>query len=141
MCLKIFTCGNEAEYEMLKQPAMKLGSAFQKVNFLRDVSADYQELNRNYFPSANLASFSNEDKKAIEQEIHEEFKAAREGIVLLPPSCKKGVYLAYVYYKRLFTKITKQQAEKIMSERIRVSNIQKFWLMFDSLIRFKLNIL
>ncbi len=141
MCLKIFTGGNETEYEKLKLPAMELGSAFQKVNFLRDVSADYQELNQNYFPSANLASFSSEDKKAIEQEIREEFKAALQGIVLLPPSSKKGVYLAYVYYKKLFAKIARRQAEKFMSERIQVSNCQKFWLMFDSMIRFKLNIL
>jgi len=141
MCLHVFTNGNEAEFERLSIPAMKLGSAFQKVNFLRDVNADYQELNRTYFPDVNLSAFSDENKRAIENDILNELNEALNGIRQLPPSCRKGVYLAYVYYKQLFRKIAKVPAEKVMSERIRVSNGQKFYLMFDSLIRYKLNVL
>ncbi|MGF7082122.1 phytoene/squalene synthase family protein [Mucilaginibacter sp. UYCu711] len=141
MCLHVFTNGNDEEYERLKIPAMKLGSAFQKVNFLRDVNTDYQELNRTYFPDVDLSAFSDENKRAIEQDILNEFNEALTGIRQLPLSCRKGVYLAYVYYKQLFRKIAKVPAEKVMSERIRVSNGHKFYLMFDSLIRYKLNVL
>ncbi|ASU36687.1 phytoene/squalene synthase family protein [Mucilaginibacter xinganensis] len=141
MCLHVFTNGNNEEFERLKIPAMKLGSAFQKVNFLRDVNADYQELNRTYFPGVNLSAFSDENKRAIEQDILTELNEALNGIRLLPRSCRKGVYLAYVYYKQLFRKIARVPAERVMSERIRVSNGHKFYLMFDSLIRYKLNVL
>ncbi|MCO5951092.1 phytoene/squalene synthase family protein [Mucilaginibacter flavidus] len=141
MCLHVFTNGNEEEFEQLRIPAMKLGSAFQKVNFLRDVNADYQELNRTYFPDVNLSAFSDINKRAIEEDILKELNEALNGIRQLPRSCRKGVYLAYVYYKQLFRKIAKVPAEKVMSERIRVSNAHKFYLMFDSLIRYKLNVL
>ena len=139
MCLHVFTNGNEAEFERLRVPAMKLGSAFQKVNFLRDVNADYQELNRTYFPDVDLSAFSDEHKRAIEQDILHELTEALSGIRQLPRSCKKGVYLAYVYYKQLFRKIAKVPAEKVMKERIRVSNTHKLYLMLDSLVRYKLN--
>lgn len=141
MCLHVFTNGNEDEFERLRIPAMKLGSAFQKVNFLRDVNADYQELNRTYFPDVDLSAFSDDNKRAIEADILKELGEALNGIRQLPRSCRKGVYLAYVYYKQLFRKIAKVPAEKVMSERIRVSNGHKFYLMFDSLIRYKLNVL
>ena len=141
MCLHVFTNGNEQEFERLRKPAMKLGSAFQKVNFLRDVNADYLELNRTYFPGVNLSAFSNENKRVIEEDILMELDEALDGIKQLPRSCRKGVYLAYVYYKQLFRKIAKVPAEKVMSERIRVSNGHKFYLMFDSLVRYKLNVL
>jgi phytoene/squalene synthetase len=141
MCLHVFTNGNGEEFERLRIPAMKLGSAFQKVNFLRDVNADYQELNRTYFPDVDLSAFSDENKRAIEEDILKELNEALNGIRQLPRSCRKGVYLAYVYYKQLFRKIAKVPAEKVMSERIRVSNGHKFYLMFDSLIRYKLNVL
>ncbi len=141
MCLQVFTNRNQQDFERLKIPAMKLGSAFQKVNFLRDVSADYQELNRTYFPEINLSAFSDTDKRAIEEQIENELTEALGGIRQLPRSCRKGVYLAYVYYRQLFRKIAKVPAEKVLSERIRVSNGHKFWLMFDSLIRYKLNAL
>ena len=141
MCLHVFTKGNEEEFERLKVPAMKLGSAFQKVNFLRDINADYQELNRTYFPGVNLSAFSDENKRAIEEDIMKELSEALHGIRQLPPSCRKGVYLAYVYYKQLFRKIAKMPAEKVMSERIRVSNSHKFYLIFDSLVRYKLDAL
>ncbi|PWK79253.1 phytoene/squalene synthetase [Mucilaginibacter oryzae] len=141
MCLHVFTKGNQDEFERLRIPAMKLGSAFQKVNFLRDVNADYEALNRTYFPNVDLSAFSDADKREIEDDILREFDEALGGIRQLPRSCRKGVYLAYVYYRKLFTKIAKVPAQKVMQERIRVSNGHKFYLMFDSLVRYKLNVL
>ena len=141
MCLKVFTNGSEAEYNRLKPFAMKLGSAFQKVNFLRDVKADLQSLNRNYFPNVNLAAFCDNEKRAIEQEIENEFEEALIGIKMLPASARNGVYLAFIYYKKLFNKIKGLSAEKIMTERIRISNHHKIGLMFDSMIRHKLNVI
>lgn len=141
MCLHVFTNGDEKEFERLKIPAMKLGSAFQKVNFLRDVNADFQELNRTYFPDVDLTAFSDENKRVIEADILGELNEALGGIRQLPRSCRKGVYLAYVYYKQLFIKIARVPAKKVMTQRIRVSNGHKFYLMFDSLIRYKLNFL
>ncbi|WGQ10867.1 phytoene/squalene synthase family protein [Pedobacter gandavensis] len=139
MCLQVFTEGDKAQYEKLKDSAMQLGSAFQKVNFLRDINADYYTLSRSYFPNVNLSAFSNTEKKMIEEEIEEEFKLALIGIRQLPASSKNGVYLAYVYYKKLFQKIKSSTAEKVMTQRIRISNAHKFGLMFDSIIRYKTN--
>ncbi|SHE49956.1 phytoene/squalene synthase family protein [Pedobacter caeni] len=139
MCLQVFTEGDQTQYEKLKDSAMKLGSAFQKVNFLRDVNADFYTLNRTYFPNVNLSKFSNIEKKQIEEEIETEFKLALIGIRELPASSKNGVYLAYVYYKKLFNKIKNSTAEKVMTQRIRISNAHKFGLMFDSIIRYKTN--
>lgn len=141
MCLKVFTNGNNEDYEQLKPYAMKLGSAFQKVNFLRDVKADHQALNRNYFPNVNIAVFCDNQKKEIEREIDEEFEVALAGIKMLPASSRNGVYLSYIYYKKLFTKIKRLSADKIMTERIRISNTRKVGLMFDSIIRNKLNVI
>ena len=139
MCLKVFTNGDEAEYERLKPFAMKLGSAFQKVNFLRDLKADSQSLNRTYFPNVNLAAFCDRQKKEIEADIEQEFEQALLGIKMLPYSSRNGVYLSYIYYRKLFTKIKGLTAERIMTERIRISNHRKIGLMFDSMIRHKLN--
>ncbi len=139
MCLHVFTEGDKLHYDKLKDSAMKLGSAFQKVNFLRDINADYHTLNRTYFPNVDLSVFSNVQKKLIEDEIEAEFKLALIGIRQLPSSSRNGVYLAYVYYKKLFNKIKKSTAQKVMSKRIRISNVHKFGLMFDSLIRYKTN--
>lgn len=141
MCLHVFTKGNKTEYEELKPAAMTLGSAFQKVNFLRDINADYQTLSRTYFPNVNLDQFTNQDKKNIEAEIDNEFKEALIGIKKLPRSSRRGVYLAYIYYKELLHKIKKVPAEKVMKDRIRISNGHKFGLMFDSMIRYKINAL
>lgn len=141
MCLHVFTKGDKTEYETLKPAAMTLGSAFQKVNFLRDINADYQILSRTYFPNVNLDQFSNQDKKNIETEIENEFKEALIGIKKLPRSSRRGVYLAYIYYKELLHKIKKVPAEKVMKYRIRISNGHKFGLMFDSMIRYKMNAL
>ncbi|MET3114350.1 phytoene synthase [Pedobacter sp. CG_S7] len=141
MCLSVFTEGEQAFYDRLKPFAMKLGSTFQKVNFLRDVKADYQNLNRNYFPGVDLADFSDLQKKNIEEEIEEEFKQALIGIKLLPLSSRSGVYLSYIYYKELFNKIKQVSANQIMDRRIRISNGHKIGLMFDSMIRYKMNVL
>ncbi|MBC6109402.1 phytoene/squalene synthase family protein [Pedobacter fastidiosus] len=141
MCLKVFTKGDQKEYERLKPYAMKLGSAFQKVNFLRDVKADHQALNRSYFPNVDLALFCDNQKKQIEEEIEAEFKEALIGIKMLPLCSRNGVYLAYIYYKKLFNKIKGLTAERIMTERIRIPNHHKIGLMFDSVIRHKLNVI
>jgi len=139
MCLKVFANGDSIEYERLKPFAMKLGSAFQKVNFLRDLKADNQSLNRSYFPNVNLTAFCDRQKREIETEIEREFEEALVGIKMLPRSSRHGVYLSYIYYKKLFTKIKSLTAERIMNERIRISNHRKIGLMFDSMIRHKLN--
>ncbi|MGF1924268.1 MAG: phytoene/squalene synthase family protein [Bacteroidia bacterium] len=141
MCLCVFTNGDKDFYEKLKPFAMKLGSTFQKVNFLRDVKADFMQLNRNYFPNVDLSNFKEDQKKMIETEIEEEFKVAILGIKQLPLSSRKGVYLAYIYYKTLFDKIKNTSAHQIMSKRIRISNGHKISLMFDSMIRFRMNAL
>ncbi|WP_316785217.1 phytoene/squalene synthase family protein [Pedobacter frigiditerrae] len=141
MCLRVFTDKNTPDYERLKDSAMMLGSAFQKVNFLRDINADYNLLNRTYFPNVNLSQFSNVEKKQIEEDIESEFKAALQGIKQLPKPAKSGVYLAYIYYLELFKKIKRTSAEKVMNKRIRISNGHKFGLMCDSLIRYKMNVL
>lgn len=141
MCLKVFTNGDELEYKRLKPYAMKLGSAFQKVNFLRDVKADHLSLNRNYFPNVNLAAFCDSEKREIEREIECEFEEALVGIKMLPLSSRNGVYLSYIYYRKLFNKIKELSAEKIMTKRIRIANHHKIGLMFDSMIRHKLNVI
>src|SRR6187455_2547133 len=141
MCLQVFTAGNKEEYEHLKIPAMKLGSAFQKVNFLRDVQADYKTLDRTYFPDVDLTAFSNAEKRIIERDIEKDFAEALIGIKQLPVAARSGVYLAYVYYRQLFNKIKRTSADRVFLERIRISNLQKFGLMCDSLIRYKLNAL
>ena len=139
MCLQVFTNGDKAQYEELKYSAMKLGSAFQKVNFLRDINADFYALNRSYFPNVDLTAFSNTEKRLIEEDIENEFKEALIGIRQLPASSRNGVYLAYIYYRKLFNKIKSSTPEKVMSGRIRISNAHKFGLMFDSIIRYKTN--
>lgn len=141
MCLHVFVNGDKVHYEKLKPSAMKLGSTFQKVNFLRDVKADYQQLNRNYFPNVNLESFSDHQKVAIEKEIEEEFRMALLGIKQLPLSSRQGVYLAYIYYKKLFEKIKATTAMEIMNKRIRISNGHKVGLMLDSMIRHRMNVI
>jgi len=141
MCLHVFTDGNIEKYEELKPYAMKLGAAFQKVNFVRDMKADYQVLGRTYFPNINIKTFSANEKRNIEIEIENDFKEALVGIKKLPASSQGGVYLAYVYYNSLFKKIKKLPAQKIMNERIRISNGEKFGLMINSMFHYKLNLL
>jgi 15-cis-phytoene synthase len=141
MCLRVFTNGDEEEYQKLKPSAMRLGAAFQKVNFLRDAKADFEELGRSYFPGVNLAEFTQTDKLVIEKEIEEDFKEALKGIKLLPRGAKRGVYLAYIYYLKLFCKIKSAPADKVMNQRIRISNPRKFTLMMSSMVRYKFNLL
>jgi phytoene/squalene synthetase len=141
MCLHIFTEGNAAEFERLKPYAMILGSAFQKVNFLRDMKDDYQILGRCYFPNVDISYFDNTVKAHIEKEIEEEFKTALEGIKKLPRSSRFGVYLAYRYYTSLFRKIKKTSASKIINQRIRISNGKKLSLMMSSYVQYKTSLL
>ncbi len=134
MCLKVFTEGNKELYESLKYPAMKLGAAFQKVNFLRDIKSDSQDLGRLYFPQINLNNFTAADKVAIESEIAEDFREALSGIEELPMSSRKGVYLAYAYYKVLFNKIKSIPPQRIMKERVRVANSHKIGIMLQTMV-------
>ncbi|MGB7843360.1 MAG: phytoene/squalene synthase family protein, partial [Salinimicrobium sp.] len=129
MCLHIFTEGDKKMFAELKPYAMKLGAAFQKVNFLRDLKDDYHVLGRTYFPGVDMSNFSVEAKKQIEEEIEEDFRVALEGIKKLPASSKGGVYLAYVYYQSLFKKIRRLPAQRILDGRIRINNGKKLGLM------------
>jgi 15-cis-phytoene synthase len=138
MCLHVFVNGNKSMYEELKPYAMKLGSAFQKVNFLRDLNQDYLQLGRTYFPDLDLNHFTNENKLRIEKEIEAEFQEALLGIQKLPGSSKFGVFLAYSYYRSLFEKIRGLSAEKILNKRIRIPNSHKLSLMMSSYIKYKL---
>ena len=139
MCLHVFTNGDKTAYERLKDSAMMLGSAFQKVNFLRDINADYYILSRTYFPDVDLSTFSDLEKKQIETDIQKEFDAALIGIRSLPETSRRGVYLAYVYYQKLFDKIKNKNAKQVMAERIRISNLRKFALMFNSTLKCSTN--
>jgi phytoene synthase len=141
MCLKVFTENNSELYDNLKPTAKKLGAAFQKVNFLRDAQADFEGLGRTYFPDVNMGSFTNKDKQSIELEISQDFDEALIGIKQLPKGSRKGVYLAYFYYLKLFKKIKKLPANRVLESRIRIPNPQKIGLMAQSLIRHRLNLL
>lgn len=141
MCLKVFTEGNAEKYEALKPYAMKLGAAFQKINFLRDIKDDYQILGRTYFPNVDMLLFDNELKYQIEKEIEADFKEALIGIKKLPASSKFGVYLAYKYYLSLFAKIKEKSSAEILENRIRLPNSEKAYVLFKSYIRYKTAIL
>jgi len=138
MCLQIFVDGDAPTYEALKPYAMKLGSAFQKVNFLRDLKDDYQELGRTYFPDIDLTLFDSASKRSIEQEIENEFKEALIGIRKLPASSRFGVYLAFKYYLVLFQKIKNTSAQQILNQRVRLPNGRKAFLMMSSYVQYKM---
>lgn len=138
MCLQVFVQGHTETYEQLKPYARLLGSAFQKVNFLRDIQADYQVLGRTYFPHVNFNQFNETTKQHIEQEIEMEFKEALKGIHMLPTTSRFGVLLAFKYYQSLFYKIKRIPAKRIMQERIRVANGKKLWLMLSSYVECKM---
>lgn len=140
MCLKVFVNGDKEKYNELKDSAMKLGSAFQKVNFLRDLKQDIDELSRFYFPNINLKKLTAEDKTKIINEIKEDFDSAYKGIINLPPESRLGVYTAYMYYKKLLLKLEKTHHNEIIKKRIRVSNPSKIALTVKSYINLKLNI-
>lgn len=141
MCLRVFCEGNSEQYDALKADAKRLGSAFQKVNFLRDIKSDFQERGRTYFPDVDFQNFTLADKKAIEDDIQADFDAALRGILALPKGAKGGVYLAYKYYLRLFDKIKNCPASKIQNERIRVPDIQKMALLASTYVKLRLNVL
>jgi len=141
MCLKVFVQGDEAMYDELKGPAMRLGSAFQKVNFLRDLKDDTQNLHRSYFPHIDGTFMDAEAKRQIISEIQEDFQVAYQGILKLPMEAKFGVYTAYIYYKKLLSKLTRTQAEEILEKRIRISNPMKMFLLTKSFVSYKLNLL
>jgi phytoene/squalene synthetase len=141
MCLRVFVDGEDETYHRLKPSAMRLGSAFQKVNFLRDMRNDYELLNRTYFPNVDMTNFSKEDKQLIEEEIAADFAAAYEGIVQLPENARMGVYIAYIYYKQLFRKIRSTPPAKVLKTRIRINNGLKYSLIATSFLRSKFNLL
>ena len=139
MCLKVFVDGDEKRYQELKKPAMQLGSAFQKINFLRDLHADYHALGRTYFPVVDLNEFNERVKAEIEADIDIDFKAGYEGIKQLPKGARFGVYIAYVYYYSLFKKICNTHADIILNERVRISNKRKYGLFLSSYVRHTIN--
>ena len=142
MCLKVFVNGNDQMYEALKDAAMRLGSAFQKVNFLRDLKDDYEVLNRSYFPKINLGELNAASKQIIIDEIEDDFDFAyKNGILKLPVEAKFGVYMAYRYYRRLLKKLKAVPSEKIMDTRIRISDPMKINLLARSYVKYKLNII
>jgi len=138
MCLKVFCNGEQCQYDQLKPSAMSLGSAFQKVNFLRDMKADYVHLGRAYFPGLDMATFDHATKLAIEKDIQKDFDDAYKGIVKLPESARLGVYLAYKYYLNLFKKIKSVQPSRILKERIRIANLQKYSILMGSYCKYRL---
>ena len=141
MCLQVFVKGDKQKYEELKDAAMRLGSAFQKVNFLRDLKADYEGLSRTYFPNTNLESLNEVEKNDIINDIQKDFDDAFLGIQKLPIEAKFGVYTAYKYYKKLLTKLSKTPSTEIKNTRIRVPDYQKVGLLCSCYVSYRLNIL
>jgi phytoene synthase len=141
MCLKVFVNGDDLLYNKLKPSAMSLGSAFQKINFLRDANVDYSLLGRSYFPGVQMNSFSQEDKMKIEKDIEKDFKDALVGIKMLPDSAKGGVYLSYLYYYHLFRKIKFLPSSRLLEERIRIPNSEKLFLMLKAIFKNELNLI
>lgn len=141
MCLRVFVGGNDQQYEALRRGAMRLGSAFQKINFLRDLKDDYEVLNRSYFPNANLSQLCEKDKSAIIEEIEEDLRIGYLGILELPLEAKLGVYVAYMYYSKLLSKLKRTPSSKILQARIRVPNYQKFGLFAKCYVDYKLHLI
>ena len=140
MCLKVFVDGDEEKYNQLTFSAEKLGSAFQKVNFLRDIKDDTESLQRTYFPHLEGQTINSNNKRIIIEEIEADFEAAYLGIKALPLEAKFGVYTAYVYYKKLLSKIKTIPAEELKKQRIRISNPVKFRLLVQSFINYHLKL-
>jgi phytoene/squalene synthetase len=141
MCLYVFCEGDQARYLQLEAPARSLGAAFQKVNFLRDIKADSEDLGRTYFPGVDMRKFSVADKSLIEKDIENDFVEALKGVKMLSRSSRRGVYLAYYYYYMLFKKIRNLSPHRILNERVRISNVQKFYFMIKSSINHLLNLI
>jgi phytoene/squalene synthetase len=140
MCLKVFVKGDIDKYNQLKVFAMNLGSAFQKVNFLRDLKEDYENLSRSYFPNTNLNALDEDSKAAIIKEIEENFSQGYQGILQLPHDSKLGVFVAYRYYKRLLKKLQQTPATEIKNARIRIPNVEKIGLLTHSYVKYQLNL-
>ena len=141
MCLCVFVYGDKNEYERLKPSAMKLGSAFQKINFLRDINDDYNALGRSYFPGIDLENFNEKTKSEIVKDIEKDFKDGYEGILQLPKNSRFGVYIAYIYYYRLLLKIKGLKASELFQSRVRIPNNQKYLLFVKSFVRHSFNML
>lgn len=141
MCLRVFCEGDEANYQHLKPYACSLGSAFQKINFLRDMKSDFLERGRVYFPGVDFRTFTQEDKDRIEADIKQDFDEAFIGIRQLPKGSRLGVYLAYVYYTNLFDKIRRSPVQRVTEERIRVPDRKKIYLLFSSAVKNQLGLL
>lgn len=141
MCLKVFVKGDQKKYEELTPYAMALGSAFQKINFLRDLHADFSGMGRVYFPNINLSAFDAKTKLALEKDIELDFNKGLEGIKLLPRDSRFGVYVAYIYYRKLLKKIQNLQPEHILKERVSIPNAQKIVLFAGSYFKHSLNLL
>ena len=140
MCLRVFVKGDAKKYEQLKESAMHLGSAFQKVNFLRDLKEDIESLHRAYFPNTNLESLDEVSKQRIISEIEEDFRKGYQGILRLPTEAKLGVYIAYRYYRRLLKKLSRTPASEIKNSRIRIPNYEKFGILTRSYVKFQLKL-
>jgi len=141
MCLKVFVKGDNTKYKELKPSAMALGSAFQKVNFLRDLKNDYQELDRTYFPNVNFNNFDEDSKQSIIDDIEKDFEFALKGIFKLPDEVRFGVYTAYKYYNKLLMKLKRTPSDSIQNKRIRVPNYQKITVFARSYLKYRLNLL
>lgn len=141
MCLKVFVQNDQELYKRLEYPAMRLGAAFQKINFLRDLKADFQEMGRTYFPGLDMTTFDEQEKKRIEKEIEADFAEGYAGILQLPKNSRFGVYMAYVYFYQLFKKIERTNAKQIMQARIRIPNKRKYALFVESYVKHSLNLL
>ncbi|RRA99236.1 phytoene/squalene synthase family protein [Larkinella rosea] len=137
MCLRVFCEGNLAMFDRLKEPARKLGAAFQKVNFLRDLKSDYVDRGRIYFPGVDFNDFTKDTKQLIEEDIQRDFDEAYIGILNLPRGARMGVYLAYTYYQTLFNKIKQVPASRIQEERVRVPDLKKIALLAQTYMRFR----
>lgn len=141
MCLKVFVEGKQERYDALKYNAMRLGSAFQKINFLRDLNADFVQLGRAYFPGIDIEHLTEATKREIEADIEQDFRDGFEGIKGLPKGARFGVYLSYMYYLALFRKIQNLPSKSMLSERIRIPDQRKYALMLGSYVRHQLNVL
>jgi 15-cis-phytoene synthase len=139
MCLKVFVEGDEKKYQDLKPYAMKLGSAFQKINFLRDLKDDYKDLGRTYFPGVDFDQFDEELKMKLVKDMEHDFHQGYLGIQKLPKGSRFGVYIAYVYYSRLLQKIKLTESSRILNERIRIPNAKKYSLFVSSYVKHSLN--
>ena len=141
MCLRVFVYGDDEKYKELEYSAMKLGAAFQKINFLRDLKADFKGMGRSYFPGVDLSNFGDSEKKKIEKEIMMDFAEGYAGILRLPKSSRFGVYLAYLYFFQLLKKIQRTDAQKILTKRIRIADPRKYVLFVESYLKHSLNLI